>query len=81
MCLFILALGKVGTYSQNNLSFIDVNQLLRKLGNTLCRALPGYHAFMGYDYAAALYRKGKVRPFKTLENNLAVFGRMVLKKK
>ena len=32
----MLALGKVGTYSQNNLSFPDVNQLLRKLHIHIC---------------------------------------------
>lgn len=39
----------VGTDSQNNLRFIDVSKLYRKLGETLCRALPGYHAFMGCE--------------------------------
>ena len=36
----------------------------------LCRALPGYHAFMGCGYITAFCRKGKDRPFKILENNL-----------
>ena len=61
---------EIGMYSQNNLRFIDVSKLHRKLGDTLCRTLPGYHAFMGCDYKAAFCRKGKVRPFKILENNL-----------
>ena len=51
-------------YSQNNLWLIDVSKLHRKLEDALTRALPGYHAISGCDYAAAFYRKEKVRPFK-----------------
>ena len=50
----------------------------------MCRALPGYHAFMGCDYTAAFCRKGKVRAFKILENNLKcqeVFGRIGFREK
>ena len=75
---------EVATYSQNNLKFIDVSKLHRKLRDTLCRALPGYHAFMGCDYTAAFCRKGKVRAFKILENNLncqEVFGRIGFREK
>ena len=50
--------------NQNNLWFIDVSKLHRKLEYALTRALPGYHAISGCDYAAAFYRKEKVRPFK-----------------
>ena len=48
-----------GTYSQNNLRFIEVSKLHKNLGDTLRRALPGYHAFMGCDYIAAFCRKGE----------------------
>ena len=68
---------EVGTYSQNNVRFIHVVKLHRKLGDTLSRALPGCHEFMGCDYTVAFCRKGKLRPFKLLENNLKcqkVFG-------
>ena len=56
----------------------------RKLGDTLGRALSGYHAFMGCDYTATFCKKGKVRPFKILENNLKcqeVFGIIGLQEK
>ena len=36
----------------------------------MCKAFQGYHAFMGCDYIAAFCGKGKVRPFKILENTL-----------
>ena len=32
-------------------------------------ALPAFHAFSGCDYLAAFSRKGKLRPFKLLEND------------
>ena len=75
---------EVETYSKNNFRFIEVSNLHRKLGDTLCRALPGYHAFMGWEYIATFCRKGKVRSFKILENNLKcqeVFGRIGLQEK
>ena len=75
---------EVGTYSQSNLRYIDISKLYRKLRDMLCRALPGYHAFMGCDYTAALCRKGKVWPFKIQENNLKcqeVYGRISFQEK
>ena len=32
-------------------------------------ALPAFHAFSGCDYLAAFSQKGKIRPFKLLEND------------
>ena len=69
---------------KNNLTLIDVGKLHRKLGGTLCRALPGYNAFMGCDYKTAFCRKGKVWPFLILENTLIcqeVLNRIGLPKK
>ena len=75
---------EVETYSQNNFRFIEVNKLHRELRDMLCRAFPGYHAFMGCDYTAVFCREGKVRPFKILENNLKcqeAFGRIGFQEK
>ena len=38
-------------------------------GESLALASPAFHAFSGCDYLAAFSRKGKVHPFKLLENN------------
>ena len=35
----------------------------------LSSALPAFHALLGCDYTAAFSRKGKIRPFKYLENS------------
>jgi len=56
-----------GVLCNNTLRYINVNQLHTKLGQKLCSALPGYHAFTGCDYTAAFNRKGKVQPLKVLQ--------------
>ena len=58
---------EVGTQATNTRRYISVDQIQRKLGDTLCTTLPAYHAFTGCDYTASFCRKGKVRPFKILE--------------
>ncbi|CAG9760131.1 unnamed protein product [Ceutorhynchus assimilis] len=50
----------------NNLKTMNFNQLYSKLGQWLCTALPGFHAFTGCDYNPALFRKGNKRPFHVL---------------
>ena len=75
---------EVGTCSQNNLRFIDISQLHRKFGDTLCAAVLGYQEFMGCDYTVAFCIKGKDRPSKILENTLKyeeIFDRIDLKGK
>ncbi|GBP17537.1 hypothetical protein EVAR_12249_1 [Eumeta japonica] len=39
---------------------INCSKLSKKLGPTLCHALPAFHAFTGSDYTAAFFNKGKV---------------------
>ena len=60
---------EIGLYKDNSLRYISINNLFSKLGPTLCKALPGYHAFSGCDYSASFSRKGKIRPYKILEKN------------
>ena len=60
---------EVGLDSKNNRRYISINQLFETLGGSLALALPAFHAFSGCDYLAAFSRKGKVRPFKLLEND------------
>lgn len=73
-CMHLLDPGKkvwleAGLYTKNSLRYISINQLFQHCGESLCRALPGYHAFTGCDYTASFNRKGKVRPLKLLEKN------------
>ena len=42
---------------------LNCTELAEVLGQDLCKALPGFHAFRGCDYTAAFYRKGKAHPF------------------
>ena len=48
---------------------VNMNKLHQGLGNCLCVALPGFHAFTGSDYTASFNRKDKFRPLKLLEKN------------
>lgn len=49
--------------------YIDVSKLHEHLGEALSSALPGYHAFTGCDYNPAFFRKGKIRPWKMVEDS------------
>lgn len=51
----------------NHERYINVNQLHSILGCSISKALPGFHAVTGCDYIPAFFRKGKLRPFKLLE--------------
>ncbi|CAH2096461.1 unnamed protein product [Euphydryas editha] len=53
----------------NKRRIIDVNKLSNFLGDDLCKALPGFHAFTGCDYNPAFFRKGKQRPFKIMSQS------------
>lgn len=57
----------IGTVSKNNRRYVSLTAIWKELGPDLCAALPAFHAFTGSDYTSAFVRKGKVRPFKTLE--------------
>ena len=46
-----------------------MNKFQQGLGNSLCVALPRFHAFTGSDYTASFNRKDKFRPLKLLEKN------------
>jgi hypothetical protein len=45
---------ETGVYTKNTLRYISVNQIFQELGETLCQALPEYHAFTECDYTASL---------------------------
>ena len=61
----------VGTAAKNNRRYISLTEICSMLGSSLCAALPGFHALTGSDYTSSFVRKGKVRPFKNLQNQTA----------
>ena len=70
---------EVGVQSKNNLRYININKIYNQLWETLCIALPAYHALTGCDYSASFCRKGKVQPFKILKKDVQiqeVFGKL-----
>ena len=60
---------EMGVEAKNTLRHVSVNQIYSSLGQLLSSALPAFHALFGCYYTAAFSRKGKVRPFKYLENS------------
>ena len=60
---------EVVTQSKNTIRHISIYQACEKFGSSLCNALPVFHTFTGCDYAAQFKRRGKVAPFKLLENS------------
>lgn len=48
---------------------IDVTQLSKALGNSMCDSLLGFHALTGCDYNAAFFMKGKKKPFQILSQH------------
>ena len=53
----------------NKQRFINVNELHQHLGNSLCLALPVFHALTGCDFNPCFFRKGKSRPFSILQRS------------
>lgn len=55
------------TGTGNNLRYVDLTKIHAKLGESICKSLPGLHAITGCDYNPALFRKAKLKPFKLLK--------------
>lgn len=62
---FILMLTGTG----NNLRYVDLTKVHAELGESVCQSLPGFHAITGCDYNPALFRKGKLKPYKLLKKS------------
>ena len=60
---------EMGVETKNTLRHVNVNQIYSSLGKLLFSALPAFHALFGCYYTAAFSRKGKVCPFRCLENS------------
>ena len=55
------------TGTGNNLRYVDLTKIHAKLGESICKSLPGLHAITGCDYNPAFFRKAKLKPFKLLK--------------
>ena len=55
--------------SQFQARYIDINQVANAIGQDMCRALPGLHAFKGCDSVSAFAGVGRVKPFRMLRSN------------
>ena len=58
---------KCGT--QNRTRYINISDLSRVLGDELCNALIGIHAFTGCDSVSAFAGRGKLSAFKLVKGN------------
>jgi len=52
--------------TQSRTTFTDITKLAVALGQDVCKALPGMHAFTGCDTVSAFAGKGKLKPLKML---------------
>lgn len=51
------------------INYINCTQLAEKLSLSVCRALPGFHAFAGCDYTVAFVGKEKIKAYNLLLQN------------
>lgn len=76
--IFIILLGNMHKLKHNleifllfgvskYLRLINVTEIYSELGERLCKALPGFHAFTGCDYNPSFFMKGKQRPYAILK--------------
>ena len=52
--------------SQIKARYVDINKIAHVIGQDVCKALPGLHAFTGCDAVSAFAGIGKVKPLKKL---------------
>ena len=52
--------------SQMNARYVDIGKIAHAIGQDVCKALPGLHAFTGCDAVSAFAGIGKVKPLKKL---------------
>ena len=62
--------------TKNKARLIDITAIGDKLGNDICRAMPGLHAFTRSDTTSAFSGKGKVKPLSLIEKNQGHFETM-----
>ncbi|XP_052744418.1 uncharacterized protein LOC128199343 [Bicyclus anynana] len=57
------------TGTGNNLRYVDLTKIHAELELLTCQSLPGFHAITGCDFNPALFRKGKLKPYKILKKD------------
>ena len=60
---------EMGVETKNTLRYVSMNQIYSSLDQLLSSVLPVFNALFDCNSTAACSRKGKVHPFKCLENN------------
>ena len=58
---------EAGIYTKNTQRYINVRDIGKSIGESVCVSLPALHAFTGCDYTSSFSRKGKIKPLKLLE--------------
>ena len=48
---------------------LNIKSISEHIGYQVCQALPGFHALTGCDTTSAFVRRGKIKPFKLLNQN------------
>jgi hypothetical protein len=62
--------------TQKRWKYIDIPAICRKLGEDVCKALPGMHAFSGCDTTSSFCGKGKKTFFKFMKKDAAFMSAM-----
>jgi len=63
----------------NERRIINIHELANIIGLDISIALPAFHSFTGSDCTSSFVMKGKIKPFKLLQNSLLllpVFNRL-----
>ena len=55
--------------TKNRSRLISINKLTSNLGNDICKALLGFHAFSGCDSVSAFAGQGKIKGLKLIQQN------------
>ena len=55
--------------SQTRVKYLDVSRIVKRIGASTCRSLPGFHVFTGCDTVSAFQGWGKVLVFRIMAQN------------
>jgi len=53
--------------SQTRVKYIDISRVVERVGASVCRSLPGFHAFTGCDTVSAFAGRGKVEDYRIVK--------------
>ena len=55
--------------SQTRVKYMDIVRVVESVGASVCRSLPGFHAFTGCDTVSAFAGRGKVAGYRIVKRN------------